>query len=106
MNTISGLNIHSFITGSPGTYYVPHTNYDFDKPPIRRHMRRVIDLVAEAESEEVNRKYGITRKSILLRLRSLHFNRSFPADIIHYVLQNITPMLYRLWNRTKLTIDN
>ena len=37
---------------------------------------------------------------------SLHFPRSFPADIMHCVLQNITPTLYKIWNRTKLEVDN
>lgn len=87
------------------TYYVPHSGYNFKNPPLRSNLREVIRLVAEADSEESSRISGISRSSILLELRSLHFPRSFPADIMHLVLQNIAPTLYALWNRTKLSCD-
>lgn len=45
---------------------------------------------------------GITRASCLLRLKSIHFPHSFPTDVMHAILQNITPMLFRLWNGTLL----
>jgi len=48
---------------------------------------------------------GISRKSALFELRSLHFPRSFLVDLMHLVLLNVAPTLYRLWNRTKLSID-
>lgn len=48
---------------------------------------------------------GITRESILLRLRSVHFPRSFPANIMRYRLQNITPTVFTIWNRRKIYID-
>jgi Transposase family tnp2/Domain of unknown function (DUF4218) len=87
------------------TYYVPHTSYKFNDPPLRNDLRHVIDLVESADSEDYRTKAGITRSSILLELRSLHFPRSFPADIMHLVLQNIAPTLYKLWNRSKLPVD-
>ena len=40
---------------------------------------------------------GINRSSILLQLPSIHFPRSFPVDIMHCILQNITPKLLRIW---------
>jgi hypothetical protein len=45
---------------------------------------------------------------LALELRSLHFlhfPKSFPVDIMHLVLQNLSPTLFKLWSRTKLAID-
>ena len=87
------------------TYYVPHSSYDFNNPPLRSGFREAIQLVEETDSEEDRRVTGISRSSILLELRSVHFPRSFPADIMQLVLRNITPTLSALWNRTKLSCD-
>jgi hypothetical protein len=85
------------------TYYVPHTGYSFNSPPIRPgDLREVIDLVVAADSSISSRDSGINRASILTELRSLHFPRSFPIDIMHCILLNITETLFTLWNRTKL----
>jgi hypothetical protein len=92
--------------GRHKTYYVPHSTYNFSNPPIRTDVRETIKLVAQSHSSEESKFYGIARASILLRLRSVHFNRSFPADIMHGVLQNVVPGLFSLWNRTKLAIDD
>ena len=89
-----------------GSYYVPHTRYNYENQPLRQNLRLVINLVNQAADDGYRTKYGITRSSILLELRSIHFPRSFPADIMHCVLSNITPFLYRLWNSTKLKIDD
>ena len=86
-------------------YYVPHSGYDFENPPLRSDVRRWIKLVEEGDSDDHRKETGITRSSILLELQSLHFTRSFPVDIMHLVLQNITPTLFKLWNRTKLAVD-
>jgi hypothetical protein len=88
------------------TYYVPHTKYDFGNPPLRSDLRTMIRLVDEANSEVYQKRTGISRSSILLELQSLHFPRSFPADLMHLILLNITPLLYGLWNQTKLAIDD
>jgi len=88
------------------TYYVPHSNYNFGNPPLREDLRGMIRMVEEADSDEERKWTGISRSSILLELRSLHFPRSFPADIMHLVLQNIAPTLYKLWSRTKLPMDD
>jgi hypothetical protein len=85
------------------TYYVPHTGYNFDNPSLRGHdLRETIDQVVSLGSPEISKQFGITRASILLELRSLHFPRSFPVDIMHCILLNITETLYKLWNGTKL----
>ena len=86
-------------------YYVPHSDYNFENPPLRHGLRRTIKDVEVADSEESRKLAGITRSSILLELRSLHFPRSFPADIMHLVLQNVAPTLYKLWTKKKLPID-
>jgi Transposase family tnp2/Domain of unknown function (DUF4218) len=86
-------------------YYVPHSNYNFESPPLRKRLRNTIKLVEDADSEDSKKLTGITRSSILLELRSLHFPRSFPADIMHLVLQNVAPTLYQLWTQKKLPID-
>jgi hypothetical protein len=54
------------------------------------------------DSPDLSKEFGITRASILLELRSLHFPRSFPVDIMHCVLLNVSETLYKLWNQTKL----
>lgn len=87
-------------------YYVPHTHYSFDSPPVRTNLRADIETVEIANDDESKRLTGIKGKSELLRLRSIHFPRSFPGDIMHCVLQNVTPLLFQLWNSTKLAIDD
>jgi hypothetical protein len=89
-----------------GTYYVPHAAYGLQDLPLREELRETIYLVEQSCSEEWKTRTGITRSSILLELESIHFPRSFPADIMHCVLQNITPTLFKLWNGTKLAIDD
>ena len=88
------------------TYYVPHTSYNFANPPIRTELREDIHLVERTRSDDYHQYLGINRSSILLQLHSLHFPRSFPADIMYCILQNITLILYKIWNRTKLEVDN
>jgi Transposase family tnp2 len=87
-------------------YYVPHTTFAFDNPPMRTDLREDIRLVEEAGDDKTRMLTGIRGSTELLRLQSIHFPRSFPGDIMHCVLQNITPCLFQLWNRTKLAIDD
>ena len=84
-----------------GHYYYPHTECDIGNLPIRTELRNTISLLDDAESEALRTEFGITRSSILLKLRSIHFPRSFPVDIMHCVLQNITPMLFDKWSGRK-----
>jgi len=85
--------------------HVPHTRYNFNSPPLRDNLRYIIQLVVDADSPAYCTQHGITRASILLELRSLHFPRSFPIDIMHCVLLNITENLYHLWSRKKLGFE-
>ena len=38
------------------TYYVPHSEYDFENPPLRSNLRRMIELVEEADSNEYRKE--------------------------------------------------
>src|SRR5204863_7506202 len=84
----------------------PHSDQDIRSLPLRTNLRMVIELVETASDDEYRKKFGINHKCLLLQLHSLHFPRSFPADIMHCVLQNVTPTIWRLWNCTKLTVDD
>ena len=88
------------------TYNVPHSSYNFNDPPLRTDLRKTIRLVEKADSEKSCQLTGVSRSSVLLELKSLHFPRSFPADVMHLILQNVAPLLYGIWSRTKLAIDN
>jgi len=92
--------------GPNKTYYVLHTSYNFVNPPICTELCEDIHLVERTRSDDYHQHLGINHSSILLQLHSLHFPRSFSADIMHCILQNITPTLYKIWNRTKLEVDN
>src|SRR6195952_2797810 len=55
--------------------------------------------------QELATQLGITRKSALLELESLHWPRSFPLDLMHCVLLNIVPDLYDLWGGKRFVED-
>ena len=70
-----------------------------------RTMRQRIDQLAIIDSKDEWDKRGMTRKSILTELGSLHFTRSFPVDIMHCVLLNVVPMLYSIFSGGKFGDD-
>ena len=79
------------------TLYVPHLGrYNAANLPLRKDLRAQIQDAIVA-GEEWKKKLGISRASILLQLPSIHYPRSFPLDMMHAVLQNITVMLWRIW---------
>jgi hypothetical protein len=47
------------------------------------------------------RTIGVTYRSILLDLPTLHFPRSFPIDTMHSMNHNIPKSMFRLWKATK-----
>ena len=77
-------------------HYVPHDGKysGFDMPT---EARTDINLAVQANDEATYTQWGITRQSILTEHRSIHFPRSFPIDIMHCILLNIVPSLFRLW---------
>ena len=78
------------------TYYVPH-NGIYSGFNMRCDACRDIQLSVDVDKHDVYSQWGITRKSILTKLRSIHFPRSFPVDIMHCILLSITPLIFRLW---------
>jgi hypothetical protein len=87
-----GLNNH---------YYPAYTLEDFVELKPRNNLREMIELWDECNAigkkKKLLRLYGITRKSILLQLSSLHFPRSFPLDPMHCILLNVTPRIVEYW---------
>ena len=51
--------------------------------------RELIELLAEIGDKSLSAEHGVKRASILFRLRSIHFTRSFPLDVMHCVLINV-----------------
>ena len=45
----------------------------------------------------LSRDYGITHRSILLNLATIHFPRSFPVDTMHCMALNIPKAMFQLW---------
>lgn len=60
-------------------------------------------MIRLVEEVDYRKNTGITRSSI--RLPLLHFPQRFPADSMHLVLQNVTPILFKLWIRSRLAVD-
>ena len=69
--------------------------------PLQRHIRQTIRDVCIANKPNLFQDSGITRMSILLELRTIHFTKSFPHDTMHMILQNITEQIYKLWSGTQ-----
>ncbi|KAL7271540.1 hypothetical protein RUND412_005694 [Rhizina undulata] len=88
-------------------YYFPHTCYDHELRnfPLRTNLHQQITDVCLVNSREYFKETGISSWSVLLELRSIHFPRSFPADVMHMVLINITSLLFKLWTGDKLSFD-
>jgi hypothetical protein len=96
--------------GSTGkTLYIPHTDVDISNLPLRTHMRQIIHLFAGITDPVLQaakgKDLGIVRASILLRLPTLRFPESFPLDIMHSILQNVTPMIHTLMGGRKKIED-
>jgi hypothetical protein len=91
---IQGINSRTKI------YYVPHTNIDCNHLTIRTNLRQMIsvwDTCSAVGNTDLGMMYGIKRKSILLELRSVHFPRSFPVDVMHCILLNVVVKILELW---------
>ena len=79
-------------------YYVPHQgNCNPNQLLLRTDLRGDIQT-AEIAGEQFKKRLGIVRPSILLHLKSIHFPRSFPIDVMHAILLNNVPLLYRIWS--------
>lgn len=90
----------------PGSsvHYVPHDG-KYSGFDMRTEARTDINLAVQANDEATYTQWGITQRSILTGLRSIHFPRSFSIDIMHCILLNIVPSLFRLWIGKANVID-
>lgn len=92
-----------------GCYYIPHAGIDVDNLPARQNLRKILESFGDIENKVLRdakgKELGITRSSILLRLRSIHFPESFPLDLMHCLHLNISPMLHTLMGGRKQADD-
>jgi hypothetical protein len=97
-------------TGTQGRnrkYYYP--NGDNLQPMLHVDMRAQIEQLdqyrpihgSQQQYNNVQRDIGVTYRSILLDLPTLHFPRSFPIDTMHSMNHNIPKSMFRLWKATK-----
>lgn len=78
----------------------PWAEWDRDNLPMRHDMefRRVAKQVARKGATDKQRsKYGVKGLSILSRLTSVDFPRSFPPDSMHLWFENVVPDLVKHW---------
>jgi len=90
------------------TYYISHSlKMDLHDLSPRKNLRKVFALweaLADPKrKKEMSQELGLVKSSILMELLKLHFPRSFPLDLMHCVLQNIMPELFRLWGGKEMT---
>lgn len=92
-----------------GCYYISHAGIDVDNLPARQNLRKILESFGDIENKVLRdakgKELGITRSSILLRLRSIHFPESFPLDLMHCLHLNISPMLHTLMGGRKQADD-
>ncbi|KAI1002063.1 hypothetical protein K3495_g6140 [Podosphaera aphanis] len=72
-------------------WYIPHTTAQAaDNLPLRQNLRLNIEQCTTPHVDpKVTAEFGINRASILLKISTLHFPRSFPIDTLHCILLNI-----------------
>jgi hypothetical protein len=97
-------------TGTQGRgrkYYYP--NGDDLQPMLHVDMRAQIEQLdrrrpthgSQQQYNNARRDTGVTCRSILLDLPTLHFPRSFPIDTMHSMNHNIPKSMFRLWKATR-----
>ncbi|KAI0994657.1 hypothetical protein K3495_g13524 [Podosphaera aphanis] len=71
--------------------YIPHTTAQAaGNLPLRQNLRLNIEQCTTPHVDpKVAAEFGINRASILLKILTLHFPRSFPIDTMHCILLNI-----------------
>jgi hypothetical protein len=93
--------------GKRGKYYYPNSNNL--QPVLHVDMRAQIEQVerhrhtggSQLHYNNIRRDAGITCRSILMDLPTVHFPRSFPIDIMHSMNHNIPKTMFRLWKAAK-----
>ena len=56
---------------------------------------------SQLQYNNVRRDMGVTCRSILMDLPTVHFPRSFPIDTMHSMNHNIPKSMFRLWKAAK-----
>jgi hypothetical protein len=93
--------------GRAGRYYYP--NNGELQPALHRDMRDQIERLehhrttATSQQHYANilRDLGVTCRSILMDLPTVHFPRSFPIDTMHSMNHNIPKSMFKLWKGAK-----
>ncbi|KAI0997849.1 hypothetical protein K3495_g10340 [Podosphaera aphanis] len=72
-------------------WYIPHTTAQAaGNLPLHQNLRLNIEQCTTPHVDpRVAAEFGINRASILLKIPTLHFPRSFPIDTMHCILLNI-----------------
>ena len=61
-------------TSEGNIYYIPHTDYNFDRSSLQHeNLHEIIHLLIKVNFSEHCKQYEINQVSILLKLESLHF---------------------------------
>ena len=85
--------------------------YDPANLPLRTHEeimrqgREVEDCEVAAHAAYFAKKYGVKGVPLLSYLSSLSFPRSFPADFMHLIWENVVKLLVLLWTGEFKGID-
>jgi hypothetical protein len=97
-------------TGTQGRgrkYYYPNGNNL--QPMLHVDMRAQIERLdryrpihgSQQQYNNVRRDIGVTCRSILMELPTLHFPCSFPIDTMHSMNHNIPKSMFRLWKAAR-----
>lgn len=93
--------VQDTITGSG----FPWVTWDRKSLPMRndKKFRLVAEQVArKGATNKQKSKYGVKGLSILSRLSSIDFPRSFPPDSMHLWFENVIPDLVKHWRGKRL----
>lgn len=106
---LDGADDHNAETDYRLSAHIPRTSddmrasYDADELPLRNHRLylkhcKLIESADRAGFRNLlKKKTGINGRSVLSRLGSIDFPRSFPHDIMHLLFLNVTGNMLRLW---------
>ena len=75
--------------------YVPHTNIDINRLPLRKNLGTLINnWTPSLANNDINK--GVSRRSLLRKIPNLYRRESFPVDTMHYIAHNPTQDIFRL----------
>jgi len=71
--------------------------YDPYRLPMRSNLKQLIYRVCASEEENMYKESGVAGLSIFMELDSILWPQSFCVDTMHLVLENLMPLMYKLW---------